>query len=38
MKILLFDDHKIFGESLSKLLEDSNEISVCYYVSNESDF
>lgn len=22
MKILLFDDHRIFGESLSKLLED----------------
>ena len=25
MKILLFDDHRIFGESLSKLLEDWDE-------------
>ncbi len=38
MKILLFDDHKIFGESLSKLLEDRDEISICYYVSNEAEF
>lgn len=38
MKILLFDDHKIFGESLSKLLEDREEISICHYVSNETEF
>lgn len=38
MKILLFDDHKIFGESLSKLLEDRDKISICYYVSNEAEF
>lgn len=38
MKILLFDDHKIFGESLSKLLEDRLEVSVCRYVSSETDF
>ena len=29
MKILLFDDHRIFGESLSKLLEDWDAISIC---------
>ena len=29
MKILLFDDHRIFGESLSKLLEDWDEILNC---------
>lgn len=33
MKILLFDDHRIFGESLSKLLEDWDEISICRYVN-----
>ena len=38
MKILLFDDHRIFGESLSKLLEDWDEISICRYVSNETEF
>lgn len=38
MKILLFDDHRIFGESLSKLLEDWDEISICHYVSNETEF
>ena len=32
MKILLFDDHRIFGESLSKLLEDWDAISICHYV------
>ena len=32
MKILLFDDHRIFGESLSKLLEDWDEISICRYI------
>lgn len=38
MKILLFDDHRIFGESLSKLLEDWDEISICHYVSSETEF
>ena len=38
MKILLFDDHRIFGESLSKLLEDWDAISICHYVSNETEF
>ena len=38
MKILLFDDHRIFGESLCKLLEDWDEISICRYVSNETEF
>lgn len=38
MKILLFDDHRIFGESLSKLLEDCDEISTCHYVSSETEF
>lgn len=38
MKILLFDDHRIFGESLSKLLEDRDEISTCHYVSSETEF
>ena len=38
MKILLFDDHRIFGESLSKLLEDRDEISICHYVSSETEF
>lgn len=38
MKILLFDDHKIFGESLSRLLEERDEISVCRYINHETDF
>ena len=38
MKILLFDDHRIFGASLSKLLEDWDAISICHYVSNETEF
>lgn len=38
MKILLFDDHKIFGESLSRLLEERDEISICRYMDNEADF
>lgn len=36
--LLLFDDHRIFGESLSKLLEDWDAISICHYVSNETEF
>lgn len=38
MKILLFDDHKIFGESLTRLLNERAETSICRYVSSESDF
>lgn len=38
MRILLFDDHLLFGESLKKLLEEKEEISHCYYVDNELDF
>ncbi|HGI0098422.1 TPA: response regulator transcription factor [Streptococcus pyogenes] len=37
MKIILLDDHKIFGESLKMLLEEQDEIS-CAYVSKSQDF
>lgn len=37
MKIILLDDHKIFGESLKVLLEEQDEIS-CAYVSNPQEF
>lgn len=37
MKIILLDDHKIFGESLKMLLEEQEEIS-CTYVSKGQDF
>ncbi|NMW84321.1 response regulator transcription factor [Peptoniphilus sp. AGMB00490] len=37
MKIILLDDHKIFGESLKMLLEEQEEIS-CAYVSKAQDF
>ena len=37
MKIILLDDHKIFGESLKMLLEEQDEIS-CAYVSKGQDF
>ena len=37
MKIILLDDHKIFGESLKMLLEEQDEIS-CVYVSKGQDF
>ena len=37
MKIILLDDHKIFGESLKMLLEEQEEIS-CVYVSKGQDF
>ncbi|MCW6678710.1 response regulator transcription factor [Anaerococcus sp. NML200574] len=36
MKIILLDDHKIFGESLSRLLEEKSEISVCSYTNDVS--
>lgn len=38
MKILLFDDHRLFGESLKKLLIESQFVSLCYYVERENDF
>ena len=37
MKIILLDDHKIFGESLKMLLEEQDEIS-CAYVSKSQEF
>lgn len=37
MKIILLDDHKIFGESLKMLLEEQEEIS-CAYVSKSREF
>lgn len=38
MRIIILDDHKIFGESLKALLMESTEISLCDFVSNEGDF
>ncbi len=37
MKILLFDDHRLFGESLKKLLIESQFVSLCYYVERENE-
>ncbi|OLR64357.1 response regulator [Peptoniphilus porci] len=37
MKIILLDDHKIFGESLKMLLEEQDDI-LCDYVSKAQDF
>lgn len=37
MKIILLDDHKLFGESLKMLLEEQEEIS-CAYVSKVQEF
>ncbi|MDD7305240.1 MAG: response regulator [Peptoniphilaceae bacterium] len=37
MKIILLDDHKIFGESLSKLLRESEKIDLCTFVANAKD-
>lgn len=37
MKIILLDDHKLFGESLKMLLEEQDEIS-CAYVSKSQEF
>lgn len=37
MKIILLDDHKLFGESLKVLLEEDEEIS-CAYVSKVQEF
>lgn len=38
MKIIILDDHKIFGESLKTLLLESQRISRCDFVSNTKDF
>lgn len=38
MKIILLDDHKIFGESLKMLLEEQEEDILCDYVSKAQDF
>lgn len=38
MKILLFDDHKLFGESLSRALLEFEEIEKCEFVYEERDF
>lgn len=38
MKIIILDDHKIFGESLRALLMESREISQCDFVSDVGEF
>lgn len=38
MKIIILDDHKIFGESLRDLLMESTEISQCDFVSAIEEF
>lgn len=38
MKIIILDDHKIFGESLRALLMESVEISQCDFVSEIEEF
>ena len=38
MKIILLDDHKIFGESLKMLLEEQEDEISCDYVSNTCNF
>lgn len=38
MKIILLDDHKIFGQSLKILLEEEETIEVCDYIFNIDDF
>ncbi|WP_311480897.1 response regulator transcription factor [uncultured Anaerococcus sp.] len=38
MKIIILDDHKIFGESLRALLMESTEISQCDFVSDIEGF
>lgn len=38
MKIIILDDHKIFGESLKALLLESSEISKCDFVSDVEEF
>ncbi len=38
MKIIILDDHKIFGESLRTLLLENEKISGCDFVSKVGDF
>lgn len=38
MKIILLDDHKIFGQSLKILLEEEESIEICDYISDIDDF
>lgn len=38
MKIIILDDHKIFGESLRALLMENTEISQCDFVSKVEEF
>lgn len=38
LEIIILDDHKIFGESLSKLLNVKFEDSKCVFVSKVVDF
>ena len=38
MKIIILDDHKIFGQSLRNLLLESEKISQCDYLSELGDF
>lgn len=37
MKIILLDDHKLFGSSIKLLLEEQDEIEFCDYVSSIDD-
>lgn len=38
MKLLLLDDHYLFGQSLQRLLEDQAEIEYCDYASDINQF
>ncbi|RLK63911.1 DNA-binding response regulator [Atopobacter sp. AH10] len=38
MKLLILDDHQLFGQSLKRLLEDQTEIDQCDYVSDPEQF
>lgn len=38
MKLLLLDDHQLFGQSLQQLLEDQTEIEYCDYASEPNLF
>lgn len=37
MKLILLDDHKLFGASIKLLLEEHDEIELCDYVSTIDD-
>ncbi|MDY3006693.1 response regulator transcription factor, partial [Anaerococcus porci] len=38
MKIILLDDHKIFGESVKMLLEEQEDTTLCEYTSSIEEF